>query len=184
MRNSIWSQVSERDARQLQLIEEVLTLADDLGVELWLRGGWAVDFFLGHITRRHQDIDFFVWAKDASRMVQTLRLHGYEEAVSAPKEQQRDFRKCREDLSFALIDRDADGQVVVAGGPWAGVAWPTGMIDDDTIGHIGELRCHVISPEAQIEIKVMMPVWDPGRPRRAKDRQDIELLRSALGGGN
>ncbi len=173
--------VSERDARHLQLIDETLTVAIGMDVELWLRGGWAVDFFLGRITRRHEDIDFFVWAKDASRMIPALLLHAYEEVPGTPKEQQLDFRKWREDLSMASIDRDADGQVVVAGGPWAGAAWPTGMIDDDTVGHIGELRCQVISPKAQIEIKQMMPTWDPRRPRRAKDRQDVELLRSALG---
>jgi hypothetical protein len=42
------------------------------------------------------------------------------------------------------------------------------------------VACPVISPAAQIEIKQMMPVWVPGRPRRPKDAADIARLRAAL----
>lgn len=38
----------------------------------------------------------------------------------------------------------------------------------------------MISPEAQIEIKEMMPVWVPERPRRPKDRDDLALLRTEI----
>jgi hypothetical protein len=38
----------------------------------------------------------------------------------------------------------------------------------------------VVSPQAQIEIKRMMPVWDPSRPRRAKDAEDIARLEAGL----
>jgi GNAT superfamily N-acetyltransferase len=69
--------------------------------------------------------------------------------------------------------------VVVAGGPYAGEAWPTAMLNP-TVGHLDAIRALVISPEAQIEIKEMMPVWVPGRPRRGKDEIDICLLRSEL----
>jgi hypothetical protein len=47
-------------------------------------------------------------------------------------------------------------------------------------GRIGSLRCPIISPLAQIEIKEMMPVWAPGFPRRPKDAEDIARLRAAL----
>ena len=33
-------------------------------IEWWLRGGWAVDFFLGRLTRDHHGIDVFVWTRD------------------------------------------------------------------------------------------------------------------------
>ncbi|MCQ1576142.1 hypothetical protein [Streptomyces parvus] len=51
---------------------------------------------------------------------------------------------------------------------------------DGTVGRIGATVCPVISPAAQIEIKRMMPVWGPGRPRRPKDAQDIRVLEAAL----
>jgi hypothetical protein len=51
---------------------------------------------------------------------------------------------------------------------------------DAAPGRIGQVRCPIISPAAQIEIKQMMPVWVPGRPRRAKDAQDVTRLEAAL----
>ncbi|MFJ9638332.1 hypothetical protein [Streptomyces sp. NPDC101178] len=36
----------QRTDRRLRLIAETSRIADALGVDLWLRGGWAMDFFL------------------------------------------------------------------------------------------------------------------------------------------
>ncbi|MFF6907971.1 aminoglycoside adenylyltransferase [Streptomyces sp. NPDC012389] len=129
----------QRTDRQLRLIAETVRIADALGVDLWLRGGWAMEFFL----------------------------------------------KQGEESSFALLDEDGSGHVVVAGGPWAGERWPDGMLEGP-LGRIGATACPVISPAAQIEIKRMTPVWIPGRPRRAEDAEDIRVLETALrdaGGG-
>jgi phosphorylcholine metabolism protein LicD len=57
-----------RAERQLELIEEFASLAKAAGVDCWLRGGWALDFLLGRITRPHEDIDLFIWAPDASKL--------------------------------------------------------------------------------------------------------------------
>ncbi|MFF4966209.1 hypothetical protein [Streptomyces sp. NPDC001037] len=84
-----------------------------------------------------------------------------------------------QESSFALLSKDRFGRVVVAGGPWAGEVWPEGMLGAP-VGRIGALRCRITSPRAQIEIKQMMPVWVPGRPRRRKDTEDIARLEAAL----
>lgn len=146
---------------------------------MWLRGGWAMDFFLGRITRDHGDIDWFVRANDAGALAESLLRHGYQPVPGPPPELQLDFAKDGLDSSFTLVDRDEAGRVVVAGGPWAGAPWPDGMLDAEP-GRIGALQCAIISPHAQIEIKRMMPVWDPARPRRSKDAEDILRLDAAL----
>ncbi|MGW1627220.1 nucleotidyltransferase domain-containing protein [Streptomyces sp. NPDC002172] len=169
----------ERSARQLRLIDETVEIAKVLGAEVWLRGGWAMDFFIGEVTRDHVDIDWFAWAKDASALTAGLLRSGYEPLSGPPADQQLDFRKQGVESSFALLAADLFGRVVVAGGPWAGEAWPEGMLDASA-GRIGALRCRIISPRAQIEIKQMMPVWVPGRPRRMKDTEDISRLEAAL----
>jgi hypothetical protein len=81
--------------------------------------------------------------------------------------------------SFALLARDAAGRVVVGGGPWAGEPWPDGMLGGPP-GRLHDLTCPIITPQAQIEIKRMMPEWMPGLPRRPKDANDIARLESAL----
>ncbi|MCX4539485.1 nucleotidyltransferase domain-containing protein [Streptomyces sp. NBC_01565] len=172
---------TERAARQLQLIAETQEIADALGARAWLRGGWAMDFFLGELTRDHADIDWFAWAADASRLADALVAHGHEPVPGPPPAQQLEFAKEGMESSFALLDEDPRGRVVVAGGPWAGEPWPDGMLDAPP-GRIGTVRCAIVSPGAQIEIKRMMPVWAPGRPRRAKDAEDIARLEAALRG--
>jgi hypothetical protein len=172
---------AERARQQLDLIGEIVAMAADLGVQVWLRGGWAMDFFLGGVTRDHIDIDWFAWAADAPAVQADLLRRGYQPVGEAPAEQQLDVIREGQELGIAWLARDEAGQVVVAGGPWAGQPWPAGMLDAPP-GHIGQLCCPVISPAAQIEIKQMMPVWVPGRPRRAKDAQDVARLRAALHG--
>jgi hypothetical protein len=172
----------ERDdlgGRQLRAIAEVLALAERERIEVWLRGGWAMDFFLGSQTREHVDVDWFCWSAEVVRLSDALTALGFRPTGGAPPEQQRDFVRGDVELGVALLDRDDTGRVVVAGGPYAGEPWPDGMLDAAP-GRLAGLTCPIIAAPAQIEIKRMMPVWVPGLPRRDKDRADILLLRRAL----
>lgn len=140
-----------------------------------------MDFFLGRVTRPHRDVDWFAWSRDGDRLAAALTNQSYELLAEPPHDQQLDFVRGELDLSFALIDQDQFGHVIVAGGPWAGQQWPDGMLDWPP-GRIGDLQCRIISPAAQIEIKIkrMMPVWVPGTPRRPKDIEDIALIETAV----
>ncbi len=166
--------------RQLDVIAEIVRLADATGVDVWLRGGWAMDFFLGEVTRPHLDIDFFCAASDADRLVAALHEHGYRDDPGPPPEQQRDLVTADGiEVSFALLGRDTDGCPTVAGGPHAGARWPTDLLTWQPC-RLGDVTCRIVGPRAQIEIKEMMPVWVPGAPRRDKDAWDVARLRAAL----
>ncbi|MEV1285655.1 aminoglycoside adenylyltransferase [Micromonospora sp. NPDC049679] len=167
--------------RQLRIIVEVTQLAAGSNIEVWLRGGWAMDLLLGEVTRPHRDVDWFCWAADADALTALLRGRGYADDPGPPPEQQRDLVKDGVELSFALLSRDATGEPVVAGGPWRGTAYPAGMLSG-WVGRLGDVTCPVISPHVQIELKEMYPVWMPERPVRTKDRVDIARLRAAITG--
>jgi aminoglycoside phosphotransferase (APT) family kinase protein len=167
----------ERAQRQLELIGEFAALAADAGIECWLRGGWALDFLLGRITRPHEDIDLFVWAADAPRLLSLLRQHGYEEVGGPPPEQQRNLVKAGEEFHVTLLERNEFG-VVTAGGRWADSPWPAGMLDGP-VGQIGDVRCRVISAEAQLWAKEEVPKA-LGHAQREHDPADIVLLRGAI----
>ncbi|MGW5461125.1 nucleotidyltransferase domain-containing protein [Streptomyces sp. NPDC003996] len=169
----------ERAERQLLLVRQTLAAARHDGIRLWLRGGWAMDFFLGEVTRDHGDIDWFAWSKDAAAIAALLTRLGHTPVPGPPPGLQLDFVRDGLDSSFTLVDRDAAGRVVVAGGPWAGTPWPEGLLDAAP-GRIGAVEVPIVGPLAQIEIKRMMPVWDPSRPRRAKDAEDVARLEAAL----
>lgn len=165
---------------QLSAITEVLNAANELGIEVWLRGGWAMDFYLGQITREHEDVDWFVWENDLPTMSALLTSRGWVELAIHPLDQQRDLLRDEVELGFAPLARTEGGGVVVGGGPYRGEPWPEDMISDAVTGNLEGIRCPLISPTAQIEIKRMMPVWAPGFRRRAKDALDIATLEAAL----
>lgn len=50
--------VSITDAKQ------IIRLATDAEIKVFLDGGWGVDALIGYETRRHNDIDIFVEKKD------------------------------------------------------------------------------------------------------------------------
>ncbi|WP_081986905.1 nucleotidyltransferase domain-containing protein [Planococcus sp. CAU13] len=49
---------------QLEVLTEICLLTDQLELEFWLRGGWAIDFLLGKISRPHGDIDLITWIQN------------------------------------------------------------------------------------------------------------------------
>lgn len=167
------------NGRQLALIREYVSTCSAAGIRFWLRGGWAMDFYLGRISREHEDIDLFVWADDADRLMESLAAAGFEEIGGAPPEAQRNLVKDGEELQIALLARNERGDIVVAGGPWAGCSWPEGMLDG-LPGRIGNLVCPIINPRVQIEIKERFTEWRPDLPVRDKHREDIARLRAAM----
>ncbi|MGX6601073.1 nucleotidyltransferase domain-containing protein [Micromonosporaceae bacterium Da 78-11] len=167
-----------RSARQLAAIAETVALAGELGVSVWLRGGWAMDFFLGELTREHLDVDWFAWRDQAPALSAALVADGYDLLPEPPHDRQLDLVRDGVEQSFALLAGDA-GHPVVAGGPWVGSPWPAGMLDGPP-ARLHGITCPIVTPRAQVEIKRMMPVWVPGLRRRAKDAADIARLEAAL----
>jgi hypothetical protein len=165
--------------RQFALIREFASICTAASIEFWLRGGWAMDFFLGRITREHEDVDLFVWGKDAPRLMERLQQAGFEEQGGPPPEAQRNVAKDGEELHLALLATSEQGQIVVAGGPWAGAPWPDGMLIGPP-GRLSDLVCPIVNPQVQIEIKEKFGEWRPDLPLREKHQADIARLRTAL----
>lgn len=165
--------------RQLSAIADLLALAEELRVRVWLRGGWAMDFFLGSVTRKHLDIDWFALADDGLRLRDRLIGQGFQDVTTTEPGQQIDLVRDGVDHGIAMLRINDCGEPVVAGGPWAGEPWPVGMLDG-TQGRIGDLTAPVIAPAAQIEIKQMTPIWNPRLSRRQKDIDDIAAIRAAM----
>ncbi|MFI6267006.1 nucleotidyltransferase domain-containing protein [Micromonospora sp. NPDC051006] len=165
--------------RQLASIGEVVAVASAAGIGVWLRGGWAMDFHLGEMTRPHVDVDWYCWLADAERLATLLAARGWRPDPRMPVEVQLDLFRDDIEVSFAYLARDAAGRVTVGAGPWAGTSLPQGLLDGPP-GRIGDRTAPMIAVAAQIEFKEMYPVWMPGRPRRAKDAADLSQLRASL----
>ncbi|WP_410811744.1 nucleotidyltransferase domain-containing protein [Micromonospora sp. 067-2] len=161
--------------RQLASIAEVVMVAGAAGVPVWLRGGWAMDFHLGEVTRPHLDVDWYCWRADGDRLAALLLARGWRLDPRMPVEQQLDLFAGEVEVSVAYLGRDRQGRVTVGAGPWVGTVLPDGMLDAPP-GRIGSLSAPTISVAAQIEFKQMYPVWMPERPRRPKDADDLARL--------
>jgi len=58
---------------------ELLKNIKNIGVDVWIDGGWGVDALIGHQTRPHNDIDIFIQKKDATTFIEMLISNGYKE---------------------------------------------------------------------------------------------------------
>jgi len=152
-------------------------VVETAGAGCWLRGGWALDFLLGRVTRAHEDLDLFIWAADAPKLLPILERHGFEEVGGPPPAMQRNLVKGGEELHVTLLERNEIG-VVTASGRRADAPWPGAMLDGP-IGRVGHIRCRVISPEAQLYAKTKHP-HALSRAPREQDQVDIALLRHVL----
>jgi len=50
-----------------------------LGVDLWIDGGWGVDALLGEQTRQHEDLDIVIEQSNVAALREFLRERGYRE---------------------------------------------------------------------------------------------------------
>lgn len=163
-----------RAERQLALIEEMTRALDAADVPFWLRGGWALDFLVGRITRDHADIDVLAHAHDAERVSAVLESFEYAPVAGPLPERQRNFKKAGEKLHVALLETDQSGELFLA--TFRDLSWPRGTLLHPR-GRIGDLSPPIISPEAQLWAKDELRRF-LGDPERAHDAADIELLRA------
>ncbi len=82
-------------------------------------------------------------------------------------------------VEFYFIRRNEAGEVVTPG-KWEGWPWPEGAFSGET-GRLGDVRCPVVSAEAQLRSKEEY-LSQTGVPPRPKDVEDMRRLRDVLAG--
>lgn len=166
---------SDLQAAQLLVIEAVDELAVGFGTTAWLRGGWAVDFCLGRVTRPHTDVDIYTEPEGHRRIVDALVADGWDLDNWLPVDRQADLSRGAVELSLNPVYR-LNGLPVYGPGPWEGVPHPPDMLEHAGRARVGGVEASYISPMAQIELKLMTRVWRPEFPFREKDEIDVALL--------
>jgi hypothetical protein len=155
---------------QLAAIANVEALLDAAGIDHWLFGGWAVDFWVGRITRPHHDVDLAVLLVDRPAIHEALLAGGW---IHTPFDDEVVGTRYRRDgvlleLTFVVID---NGHVLL---PFEPEAW------EWSEGPFGDTRrtLHGVTARA-VGLDVMLS--DKSRPREGpedaeKDRADHEAL--------
>ena len=123
--------MSSHSGAQLDAIAGVAQLFREHRVDCWLFGGWAVDFWVGHVTREHGDVDLAVRLRDRPSVHELLLGDGWhptpvdDEAIGAR------YRRNDVLLELTFVETDHDGRVQIpfADGP---AVWSTSPFGDVT----------------------------------------------------
>jgi hypothetical protein len=158
---------------QLKLISEIADLFRRARFRFWLRGGWALDFLIGEVTRTHSDIDLVTWSRHAGRIRRMLEASGYEVATVTDQAAIH-FAKNGQDVAFAFIEKDKQGRFVTPGREF----WPWPPFPE-ALKTLNGIACRTMSAAALLEEKENYEKYS-GRPPRTKDLKSIETLRSLV----
>ena len=146
---------------------------DAAELEHWFFGGWAVDLWVGRLTRPHDDIDVLVWREDEARVHEALQGAGW---VHTPTPEDLVGTNYARDgyvlqLTFGVAGPEGGFVVPVPEQPMVLSSGPLAF----TRRKLNDVSVRVLTLEMMLAIK--------GAPRPdevggAKDRADLEALRS------
>jgi hypothetical protein len=152
---------------QLSLIREIDRVFRRAHIRYWLRGGWALDFLRGKITRPHSDIDLVTWKHHALRVRRHLVASGFD--LMKNLGEQMDFAKSGQQISIVFIARDQEGRICTPNIPeWEWLPKALSLPPYRLQG----ISCHVISPEQLLNEKEGYQ-QGTGQPLRPKDLQSM-----------
>lgn len=100
-----------RGSRQLAALAQVAAVLEEAGLDYWLFGGWAVDFYAGSITRPHADIDIAVWETDLPALARLLKAHGWTHAPSEEDDGGTGYERGGVRLELTYLASDGAGGV-------------------------------------------------------------------------
>jgi hypothetical protein len=161
-------EIKEQTHRQLKILQELQGILLELDVKCWLRGGWAIDFLLGRITREHSDIDLVTLIQYRTPLEKALLEAGFQ--LIPISELQTDFIKDGIDISFVFVIISNDGRIIANGFPdweWSSDALPTQSYE------LHGISSYVLSPLQLLEEK---QVYEKGTGRKPRPK-DIESMR-------
>jgi len=134
--------MSSHSGAQLDAIAGVAQLFRERSVDYWLFGGWAVDFWVGHATREHGDVDLAVRLRDRPAVHEFLLADGWHPAPVDDEAIGAGYRRDDVLLELTFVETDDEGRVLIpfADGP---AVWSTTPFGDVTRELLG-VRCRTV----------------------------------------
>jgi len=162
---------------QLKILDEVSIITEELEIEFWLRGGWAIDFLLGKINRRHEDIDLVTWVQNRESLEKALIKSGFEQVPVREqyRDRQSDFRKDDVEVTFGYITHSSNGSLIMNGLPeWL---WMSDSLLSKRFKLHGK-SAKVLNPKQLLKEK---EVYEQiGRTPRSKDIESKKILQGII----
>jgi hypothetical protein len=160
------------EAEQLAALARIQEQLADGGIDYWLFGGWAVDFYVGEVTREHADLDLAVWLGDRGRIAALLEAEGWVHVPEPGEDGYTGYQRGGVRVELAFLARDERGGVHTPLREGGRGEWPDGAFS----GEVRELRGVQARLVALAALEVDKAA-DHGDPRAAaKDRADLAAL--------
>jgi aminoglycoside-2''-adenylyltransferase len=164
--------IEEQASRQLSALTEVSETLQKAGIDYWLFGGWAVDFYVGSVTRLHDDIDLAVWFVDIPQITNLLLINGWRHAPADDEDGGTGFERGDIRLELTYLIRGDNGLASIPLHSGA-VVWPGADALADDVGELHGVRSRLIGFESLLHGKAT-PRGD--LEDAAKDRADFTHL--------
>ena len=148
---------------------ELLKTVEQLGVELWLDGGWGVDALVGRQTRQHNDIDVFIEKLNTAVFTEMLISKGYKEIqMEYTSESHTVWRDSRDRIiDLHLFEFGEAGTLYFENNPY-----PADIFNGK--GTIRNIAVRCLTAEAQLQ-------YHQGYERTDKDVRDVHVLCETFG---
>jgi len=147
-------------------VTDLYSKLDNLGIKIWIDGGWGVDALLGKQSRTHKDLDIAINQKDVPGLLKFLEEEGFREIRKDNEHNVVLADETGREIDYHAFITDDTGHIV------GGIAYP-----DESLTGTGNIegqgvRC--ISPEYMIK-------FHSGYKLKDKDFQDVSAICEKFG---
>jgi len=158
---------------QLAAIASLSRALDHEAIDYWLFGGWAVDFWVGRVTREHDDIDVAAWRRDYAAIGTALQTVGWRHTPVPDEVVGTRYQWGKAQVEFTFMTTDNDGRAVIPL-PDHPIVWSAEPLGQER-RELGCINSRVI-PLALLRAGKSMA--REGSAEAAKDRADSHALSS------
>lgn len=159
------------------MVHWFLDLFDELGINVWIDGGWGVDALLGECTRKHQDLDIIISWEDSAILTEALFARGFVD-IHTDDHKDRNFvmgHQLHGKIDFHVIELIEDGGAVY--GPRE-IDWVISESELNAVGSIGgrEVQCLSVDYQARSHAGYALKDTDFADLRALQEKFSVKLL--------
>ncbi len=159
-----------------------LNLFDELGIKVWIDGGWGVDALLGEQTREHQDLDIIIPWEDSAILTEALFARGF---VDIPTDDRTDRNfvmghQTHGTIDFHVVELTEDGGAVYRPRE---IDWIISESELNAVGYIGEREVRCLSADYQVRSHAGYTLQDTdfADMRALQEKFEVALLPEQIG---
>lgn len=180
LRELIDEDINNVAKKQLSLINEVFQAFKKEKLQIFLCGGWAVDFLIGKITRPHVDVDTMVWKKDKEKIKNIMENLGF-----SVKDKERKFQNEKNGVQFDTDFVETSGNKFVTGKTGQIKTWFKDTFDEAVEAELENVKVKIINPNSLLNILEYKLKYYRKNAKKAsgpveKTKREIELMKRYL----